>query len=585
MSDRVDLLEERVAALSAAVAALEGRLGALEGRTAAARPAETGAEAAAARPEADEAAAFPEIAGSAPAVLAGRAFLGIGGAFLFRTLTEAGTLPHAAGVALGLAYAGAWILASDRSGRAGRRADAVLHAFLGLAVSLPLLWESTARLQALPPVAAAGLLAAVGVAVFSVAWRHDLASAAWAATLGAVGTAWALLLATSRIELFTVLLIGFGAATLWATYGRRWHGLRWPAALGADLAVAALVLLGARRGGPPEAYAGLSPGRATVVALLLFVVYAGSFAARTLARRREVNVFEAFQTAAVLLVGYGGAVRLARAAGAGEEALGVAALVLAALAYGASFGFVSRDAPGARNFVFFSSLAIVLALTGGGLLASGPTLAVVWTLFGLAAALLGVRFGRRSLLVHGAGYLAAASVPSGLVAAALAAFSGPEEPIPALPDPAAGALALVAAACWIVSAASRRSGSKEGAAWAPRALLLTIAAAGAGAALVSLSVRALPPGSLAPVRATVFAAAAVGLAALRARTGAAEAGGLAWCVLVAAAARVVLQDLPDGRPLPLFAGFVACGLALLLVARLGSKPTAMPGPPDPSMEA
>ncbi|HRY44908.1 MAG TPA: hypothetical protein P5164_13275, partial [Thermoanaerobaculia bacterium] len=510
MTDRVDLLEERVAALSAAVAALEGRLGALEGRPAAARPAEAGAEAAAARPEADEATALPTVAGSAPAVLAGRAFLGVGGAFLFRTLTEAGTLPHAAGVALGLTYAAAWILAADRSGRAGRRADAVLHSFLGLAVSLPLLWESTARLQALSPGAAAGLLAAVGVAVFSVAWRHDLASAAWAATLGAVGTAWALLLATARIELFTVLLIGFGAATLWATYGRRWHGLRWPAALGADLAVLALVTLGARPGGPPAAWTGLSPGRAVAVALLLFVVYAGSFAARTLARRRDVNVFEVFQTAAVLLVGYGGAVRLAQAAGSGERALGVAALVLAALAYGASFGFVSREAPGARNFAFFSSLAIVLALTGGGLLASGPTLAVGWTLFGLAAALLGVRFGRRSLLVHGAGYLAAASVPSGLVGAGLAAFSGPGAPLPSPPGAAAGGVALVAAACWAVSVGSRRSGLKDGAAWAPRTLLLAIAAAGAGAALVALSVRALPPGSLAPVRATVFAAAAVG---------------------------------------------------------------------------
>ncbi len=582
MTDRVDLLEERVTSLSAAVAALESRLGALEANPAAARAAEIGTEAAAIRLDDAEAAPSPGLAGSAPAVLAGRAFLGVGGAFLFRALTEAGRLPHEAGVALGLAYALAWVLAADRSGRVGRRADAALHALLGLAVSLPLLWESTVRLQALAPLAAAGLLATAGVAVFSVAWKHDLAPVAWAATLGAVGTAWALLLATARIELFTLLLIGFGAATLWATYGRRWHGLRWPAALGADLAVVALVLLVARRGGPPEAYGALLPGRAAFVALLLFVVYAGSFAARTLARRREVNVFELFQTAAVLLVGYGGAVRLARAAGAGEHALGIAALVLAALAYGASFGFVSREAPGARNFAFFSSLAIVLALTGGGLLASGPTLAVVWTLFGLAAALLGVRLGRRSLLVHGAGYLAAASVPSGLAAAGLAAFSGPEEPLPSLPGPAAGAVALVAAASWAVSAVSRYAGARSGAARVPRALFLALAATGAGAALVPLAAQALPAGSLAPVRTTVLAGAAVVLAALRTRTGAGEAGGLAWGVLVSAAARLVLEDLPAGRPLPLFAGFVACGVGLLLVAQLRPKPSATPAPPGAS---
>ena len=290
MTDRVDLLEERVAALATAVAALEARLAGLETPAGAVArgPEDEAADGGAATADAASH-GMPEVEGAAPAVLAGRAFLGIGGAFLFRALTEAGTVPHLVGVALGLAYAGAWILAAERSGRSGRRTDATLHGLLSLAVSLPLLWETTVRMQAVPPLVAAGLLTAVGVAVFVVAWRHDLASVAWAATLGAVGTAWGLLLATTRIELFTILLIAFGAATLWATYGRRWHGLRWPAALAADLSVLTLVYLGGRPGGPPEAYAGLSAGRAVFVALLLFVVYAGSFAARTLARRRDVK--------------------------------------------------------------------------------------------------------------------------------------------------------------------------------------------------------------------------------------------------------------------------------------------------------
>ena len=576
MTDRVDLLEERVDDLTSAVARLEGRLASLESpRGVVAKAGEECEEAAAPGARYDAAPAPAEAVGSQPAALAGRVFLGIGGAFLFRALTEAGTLPHLAGVALGLAYAGAWVLAAERSGRSGRRTDAAVHGLLSLAVSLPLLWETTVRMQAVPPLAAAGLLSVVGVAVFVVAWRHDLATVAWAATLGAVGTAWGLLLATARIELFTILLIAYGAATLWATYGRRWHGLRWPAALAADLAVLTIVYLGGRPGGPPEAYAGLSAGRAVFVALLLFVVYAGSFAARTLARRRDVNVFEVFQTAAVLLAGYGGAVHLSHAAGTGAGALGIAALALAALGYGAAFGFVERDAAGGRNFLFFSSLGLVLALTGGGLLASGPALAFAWILFGLAAAMLGARFGRRSLVAHGALYLVAACFPSGLLQVAASTFSRSSSAVPARMDAAAASLVLVAAISWLLTLRWR---GQEPAGLRSRLAalaLLSIAAAGAGSAAVEALVAVLPAGSAVPARTAVLAAAAVALAALRVRTGVEEAGWLAWGVLGGTALKIFLQDLPQGRPASLFSAFVLYGLALLAVSRLGRRVAAL----------
>ena len=573
MTDRVDLLEERVASLAAAVAALEAHLAGLERAPEAIAPlreAQEGSDASGAVPEAGVA-ALSAASGTAPMALVGRAFLGIGGAYLFRALTEAGTLPHLVGVALGLAYAGAWILAAEHSGRSGRRTDAALHAFLSLAVALPLLWETTVRMQALPPAAAAAFVLGIGAAIFTVGWRHDLASVAWAATLGAVGTAWGLLLATTRIELFTLLLIAIGAATLWATYGRRWHGLRWPAALAADLAVLTLVYLGSRPGGPPEAYAGLSSGRSVFVALLLFVVYAGSFAARTLARRRDVNVFEVFQTAAVLAVGYGGAVRLSHAAGTGEVPLGVSALVLSGLAYAAAFGFVGRDAAGGRNFLFFSSLGLVLALTGGGLLASGLALALAWTLFGLAAVLLGTRFDRRSLVAHGALYLVAACVPSGLFQAAVSAFSRSDGAAPLPMGTAAASVALVAAVSWILTVRWRAEESAGAGSRLAALALLAVAAAGAGSAAVEALVAVLPAGTAVPARTAVLAAAAVGLAALRIRTGVEEAGWLAWGVLGGTALKLFLQDLPQGRPASLFAAFVLYGLALLAVSRLGRR--------------
>lgn len=576
MTDRVELLEERVAALAASVAALESRLAGLER---AGGPVARAAEVSQA-PEGDEPVALPSVieagGSSGPAVLVSTALIGIGFAYLFRMLTEAGTVPHLAGVALGLAYAGAWVFSAERNGRRGRKLDATLHAFLSLAVAFPLLWETTVRMQAVSHLAAAGLVSAIGATVFAVAWRHDLASVAWAATLGSVGTAWGLLLATTRIELFSLLLIAFGAATLWTTYGRRWHGLRWPAALAADLAVLTLVYLGSRVGGPPEAYSGLSAGRAVFVALALFVVYAGSFAARTLARRRHVNVFEVFQTAVVLVVGFGGAVRLSQAAGVGGASLGVAALVLSALGYAAAFGFVEREAAGSKNFLFFSSLGLVLALGGGGILAGGAALAYVWTGFGLTAAALGVSLGRISLTAHGAAYLAAACIPSGLLDSTLSAFTGPTSTAPVRPGAAAVSVAVAATLSWVLTVRWRRRDPVGGGAPVPACVLLAVAASGAGAGAICALVSSLPAGAVAPVRTAVLAVAAVGLAALRNRTSAGEAGWFAWAVLAAAALRVLLQDLPVGRPVPLFIGFVLCGLALLAVSRLHSRGAAKP---------
>lgn len=566
MAERYDLLEERVAALSRTVAALESRLAVLEdGRLP--EPDGAGRRAGpedAAPPVAADAAA--PLEGPGPVVLAGRAFLGLGGAYLVRALTDAGTIPPLAGVLAGLVYAAAWIVASDRSGRSGRAVEAAVHGALALVIALPLLWEATARLRVVEPAAAAALLAAVGAAAFAVAWRRSLALLAWAATLGSIGTAWALLLATSRIELFTVLLVAFGAATLWTTYGRRWHALRWPAALGADLAVLALTFLGTRPGGPPEAYGALRPGRAAFVALLLFVVYVGSFAARTLARRREVNVFEVAQTAAALVVGYGGAVRLARVAETGESALGIAALVLAALGYGAAFGFVDRDSAGAGNFLFFSSLALVLALTGGSLLATGPALGLAWAGFGLAAAILGSRFGRRSLVAHAAIFLVAAGIPAGLYRGALDAFGGsPAEGAGAPLGAAAAGVAIAAGLAWGMNRGRRPEG--WGVPCVAPALLLAVAAAGSGAFAVLLLDRLLPGGP-APVRTVVLAGAAVLLAALASRLGAAEARSLAWIVLGFATVKLLVKDLPGGAPATLFTAFVLYGLSLLAVSRL-----------------
>jgi len=48
--------------------------------------------------------------------LVGRLFIVLGGAYMLRAMTDAGTIPPAAGVALGLAYGLVWLGLSDRRG-------------------------------------------------------------------------------------------------------------------------------------------------------------------------------------------------------------------------------------------------------------------------------------------------------------------------------------------------------------------------------------------------------------------------------------------------------------------------------------
>lgn len=563
--DRIEALEARVADLSRELSRLRGRLDALEGRGAPAGEKPAAAVAAPATAGAATAASGGE-GGTSLVALGGRGFLIVGGAYLFRALTEAGLLPAPLGVAAGLAYAAAWAVVGDRAGREDR-ASGTFHGLLSLLLGLPLLWEATTRLSAIPPGAAAAGLASLGALVFAVAWRRDLAGLAFSATVGTVGAAFGLLVATRRVELFAWLLIALGAAVLWTTYGRRWHGLRWPAALGADLAILVLVVLASREGGPAEAYAGLSPARAALAALALFVVYAGSFAVRTLVRQRSLVVFEAVQTPAALLVGFGGAVKLAAAAGTGTAALGVAALLLAAGAYGVAFAFLERRAEGAGNFLFYTSLALVLALSGGALLA-GSALPAVWTALGLVAIAAGTRFRRVSLCAHAAVYLWSAAFAAGLVGPAVRAFAG---------RPAAGpvgATALLVAGAALAALVARLVSARSGAgplraSVAPFAIGLLFLTASSWLATAALA-RLLPgsPDAAAAARTAVAAALAVVFAALRGRGGPREAGWLAWTALGLTTLRAVLVELPAGRPAALFATFVLVGGALVLVARL-----------------
>jgi hypothetical protein len=577
MEDRLARVEAGLEALARDLEEISGRLAVLE------RAAGSGTAAERLSPRLAEPAALPPVAPATAATLLpllGRMFLVFGGAWLLRALTDAGTLPLAGGVTAGLAYAGVWLALADRTGRAGRRWSAEVYGVTATLIAFPLVWEAATKFKVLSPAAAAAVLAVAIGAGLVVAGRRSLAATAWAATTAGLVTAIALVAATHAIAVFAALLVALGVATVWLAYARRWFGLSWMAALVADLVVAGTVALVTQAGGPPEAYSDLSTAAVEAVALALLVAYLATFAVRTLLRRRDASVFEAAQTVAALLVGFGGAAEVARAAGQGRIVLGVAALATGAACYLiAEAGAAGRVGRGV-NYVFYSSLALVLVLAGTPLVAASAMLSALWCGLALGGAVLGCRLDRLVMRAHGAAYLVAAGVVSGLLPFAVGAFvATPSAPADAGPEALWLTLAT-SVACYAALAVLGRRGDAPWPTRLPELVVAVVAALGAGAALVLAGARLLPahegipdPAALATLRSTLLAVTALVLAAAGRRAGREELVWLVYPVLALGGLKLLAQDVPQGRPATLVLSFAAYGAALILAPRLLRRPS------------
>lgn len=558
-----------------ALARLERRVAALEARLAAVEAGAVGPAAAAAPDGAAEALVLPEVPESATLLgLAGRAFLILGGAFLIRALTDAGTLPAAAGIALGGVYALVWAALADRAGARGARLEACVLALLAVLIANPLAWEAVARFRVLAPAPALALVVALAGALLVVAERRDLHALAWLAPLAAAATVVALIAATHALFAAAIALLALGLATAWLAYAPHgWRGVRWPLALVADGAVLLAVLLITRAGGPPASYTDLSRAGAWVLALALVAGYLGTFTVRTLVRRREIASFVFVQGSLAAAIGMGGAVAVARAAGAGLMQTGVVAVVFALASYGAAFALLERGTDLRKSFRFTTTLALVLLLWGTALFCAGLPLAALWGALAVAAAALGARYGRFTLRAHAALAALAAAVAGGVPAAVAAAFLRGPEALAGAAAPAA--LVAGAAALAVYLLVARAAGAEDSWGRLPALAAALVWLAVAAVVLVVAAGGALgagaDPARLALARTAVLAVAAVALAAVRRARWFLPLAGAAGVVLALAALKIVAEDLPHGRPATLTAGFALFGLALLAVARLGRR--------------
>ncbi|MDP1833133.1 MAG: hypothetical protein Q8K67_13825 [Geothrix sp.] len=515
--------------------------------------------------------------------LIGRVCLILGGATFIRALVDAGTIHRGWGVALGLAYAITWALLADR---AKSTLDAAFHALASILITYPLIVESTVRFGILAPGLAAFLLLAVTGLHCAVAWRRDLQPIIWTATLASLGSGFTMMAARQAIEPFLAVFLLLGVSALWLTYGRRWHGLRWPAALAADLGVLILTSLAVWPGGAPEAYRGISPRGAMIFALALAVVYIGSFAIRMLQRRRVVNVFEAVQTALVLLVGFGGALRVALASGSGVGLLGAGVSLAGVGCYATAIPFAEDQEETRANFNFFTFLALIFLLLGGPIVLPLSYFAPLSGLLGLGAMLAGLRLRRTILILQSGIYLAAAAVASGLATWSLRAFLDPAGPT-AFPT-LTGLLCLAALSATLASFLLRPPPDAILIRIRPMILVLgAMAAVGFGALAIRggcgvLAPGGADPGILAAVRTGVLSALAIALAWFGRRIPVLDLRWLVYPMLIATALKFLFEDVAVGRPLTLFLGFMCFGTTLMVAPRLLKAPVPRDGGKDPN---
>src|SRR6266498_203061 len=131
--------------------------------------------------------------------LTGRAILILGGAFLLRAATESTTLKPQIGIAIGLAYAIAWIAAAAFAARKELRTAAAFHSAVAAIIGYPVIAEAVTRFHVLGAAGAAIVIALFSIGMLIVARAYGLQLPAWIAVAGATIVALFLAYATKEL--------------------------------------------------------------------------------------------------------------------------------------------------------------------------------------------------------------------------------------------------------------------------------------------------------------------------------------------------------------------------------------------------
>jgi hypothetical protein len=508
-----------------------------------------------------------------PAILpiAGRALLGLAGAYLLRALTESGTLPARAGIATGIAYALLWLVWAARS-PASERLKTALDSLTAVLVLCPLLWEATLHFHAINPWMTASVLLLFAVFGMAISWRKSLLVVSTFATVAALGTAAALLLATHDVMPFTFLFLAVAAAIEASACLEHWLSERWLGATAADLSVLLATWLVTNARGLPEGYAAIPHPWLLTAQVVLLTIYLSSTIVRTLFRGFSFTAFETAQCAVAFAVSLSGGLQMA-------PVMAVVMLVCAAACYIVSFVLLERQGASSRNFFTYSTFGILLALAGSRILLSSGTAAWVWFALAIACVWVGGSFGRLTLEVHGGIYLLLALVVSGAVQEAANLLLGSAS----WPGERQVALWTGLAANIVAYALVMHYGREGRLSWSIRAFRIAVAASfvwlasGIAAGILTGAYHlVLGVGASHAYCATLRTGVLAGLSLLLAWAGSRwnrwELSHLMYPAMFLGGYRLVAQDLQQGHTGALFLSLLLYGAALTALPRVKEAP-------------
>jgi hypothetical protein len=494
----------------------------------------------------------------------GRALLAIAGAYVLRTLTELGVLSHAVGVTAGLAYGLAWLVVAARLPEKPKFPVA-LSAVTSVAIVAPLLWEASARLNAISSWTCAAVLAGYVVLGLALSWRTDSAVVPAVVSLASTVVAALLLLATHDLYPFTLALLAIAGALEFEACRGRQGGWRWLAAGLADLAVILLTFIVSRKE-LPEGYAAMPAHAALVAQALLLVVYVASAVVRTLVQRHCFTLLETVQTMAALGISIGGAAVMVA-----DNASATAMLGLFALASGLACYVISFVVVGLRikwNFRAWATFGLLLVLAGTFLPFSASRYWMLWCGCAVACCWIAMAFHRPTLGLHGAAYLLLGALASGVMGQPLSRLFGAEGG-----PPRWWWAALVVASALVAWVAIATSSPGETAHWRNQASSFTLAAVVtwilAGAA--TTDVVSAWPGSGAPadtLGTAILTLLSVALAWSGMRWHRRELVWLVYGFMALAAWKLVARDFQHEHSLALVVSLLFYGGTLILLPRI-----------------
>jgi hypothetical protein len=497
----------------------------------------------------------------------GKAMLGMAGAYLLRAVAESGSFPKLAVVALAIAYAAMWLVWAVRVPARAWFASTTYAATSALILA-PMLGELTLRFRFLTPTCAAAVLAAFVLAAYALAWKPNLTPIVWVAALTSSFAAIPLLIATHDMLPFVCVLLLTAVVTEIASGRSRWLSIRPIVAIAADIGVWALLYIYSSPNASHADYASIRPALLLAPCLILLFIYGTSVVLRTTLLRQRITLFEAGQAVVAFLLAAKAILHFGPSASA--TVFGIFCLLLSPACYAAVFLCFDR-LDDSRNYLVYATWSLALFLAGCFLCLPPLWLASSLGMAAILATYTGTRRNCLTLEFHGLLYLTAAAFTCRLLYYAAHTLVGvfPEPPMRV-----AWIIAGVTILCYAIS------GQTPVTNWKQRFFqtLAAILAVGAAtmlliSALVWLTAHAITPreSHVAVIRTLAACAVALALAYFGPRWQRPELLWITYGTLALVAAKLLLEDLSQGRPEFIAASIFLYAVTLILVPQLARR--------------